>query len=567
MPETGTPYARYSRLTTRRGTLRALNCPLEPELMVAEFSGELPPDVAQAVREHIAICETCGARAVELRTPYNLLTSLGAEPVPYVPDLRDQVRRKAAAEERWLGPLRALGALGRVGALAVVLGIVLIGMVAFMLRGALTSSGVFASGRTTNALSHVAAAAPTGVVLAETNKVLSVSSGGFSQGWQVAEVLVTDQRTGHVTRSLPAAGDSLSVGSASTLPVAIITDGQTVYELTSPQHGARQALVAITVSDGATRFILPLTLPRGEALPAGAQAQSLAISPDHQTLYVGLGGANGKLLSVRALVVAAASGKVTAAYSPALITSVPLPPPTSSLPASAFPAQTPVVDLSHMTFTEAAQGAIVPSPDGVWIFDALYASDAQGVHYLLIRRISATTGQTSQVLGLPGTFHAEQLAASPAVSSPQLYLVSGSPDAIAYVIDISQEQPTLLGDIPLGGPAATNGVGLRDSLSISPTADGQRLYVAEDATSADGVVSAHMRWLLDTEGMGVLATDSEGTSVGAILANTDTNPSAKVFALVNGDIQVGAPDFSTAWSLWLHAKDGTPALRLIGSEP
>ncbi len=567
MPETGTPYARYSRVTTRRGTLRALNCPLEPELMVAEFSGELPPDVAQAVREHIAICETCGARAVALRTPYNLLTSLGAEPVPYVPDLRDRVRRKAAAEEQWLGPLRALGALGRYSVLAVALGIVLIGLVVFMLRGALVSSGVFATARTTNALTHVVPAAPTGVMLAETDKVMTVSGDGFGQSWQVAEVLVIDQRTGHVTRSLPAANTGLSGGSASSLPIAIITDGQTVYELTSMQNGGKQALVAINASTGATRFIRPLTLPTGKALPAGAQAQSLALSPDHQTLFVSVGGANGKLLSVRALVIAAASGKVTAAYDPAQITSVPLPPPTSSLPASAFPSLTPIVDLSQMTFTEAAQGAIVPSPDGVWIFDALYASDAQGVHYLLIRRINAATGQTAQVLGLPGPFHSEQLAASPVVSSPQLYLVSGSPDAIAYVIDISQVQPTLLGDIPLGGPTTTNGAGLHDTLSICPTADGQRLYVSEDTGSTDGVVSAHTRWLLDMQGMGVLASDSEGTSVGAILANPSTSQSAKVFALVNGDIQVGAPDFSAAWSPWLHAKDGTPVLRLIASQP
>jgi hypothetical protein len=566
MPETGMPYARYSRVTTRRGTLRSLNCPLEPELMVAEFSGELPPDVAQAVREHIAICETCGARAAALRTPYNLLTSLGAEPVPYVPDLRDRVRRKAAAEARWLGPLRALGALGRFSALAVALGIVLIGLVVFMLQGALASSGIFATARTTNAITHVVPAAPTGVVLAETDKVMTVS-GGFSQSWQVAEVIVTDQRTGHVTRSLPAANTGLSVGSASSLPIAVITDGQTVYELTSMQNGGKQAVVAINASTGATRFIRPLTLPTGKTLPAGAQAQSLALSPDHQTLYIGVGGAHGKLLSVRALVIAAASGKVTAAYDPAQITSVPLPPPTSSLPASAFPSQTPIVDVSQMTFTEAAQGAIVPSPDGVWIFDALYASDAQGVQYLLIRRINAATGQTAQALGLPGPFHSEQLAASPIVGSPQLYLVSGSPDAVAYVIDISQPQPTLLGDIPLGGPTSTNGAELHDTLSICPTADGQRLYVSEDSASTDNVVSAHTRWLLDTQGMGVLASDSEGTRVGDLLANPSASPSAKVFALVNGDIQVGAPDFSATWSPWLHAKDGTPVLRLIASQP
>jgi hypothetical protein len=370
-----------------------------------------------------------------------------------------------------------------------------------------------------------------------------------------------------VTRSLPAATGGLAAGSASSLPIAIVTDGQTVYELTSAQHGDKQALVAIGAANGATRFVLPLTLPGGAALPAGAQALSLALSPDGHTLYIGLGGAHGKLVSVRALVVAAASGKVTAAYSPALVTSAPLPPPTSSLPASAFPSQTPTADLSHMTFTEAAQGAIVPSPDGQWIFDALFASDTKGVQYLIIRRIGATNGQTTQALGLPGPFHSEQLAVSPTASSAQLYLLSGSPDAIVYVIDISQEQPTLLGDIPLGGPTTTNGAGLSDTLSISPTTNGQSLYVTEDATSTDGVVSAHTRWLLDTQGMGVLASDSEGTTVGAILANASSSQTAKVFALVNGDIQVGAPDFSSAWSPWLHAGDGTPVLRLIGSEP
>ncbi len=567
MPETETPRARYSRVTTRRGTLRPLNCPLEPELMVAEFSGELPPDVAQAVREHIAICETCGARAVALRTPYNLLSSLGAEPVPYVPDLRDNVRRRAAAAERWLGPLRALGSMSRFGILAIVLGVVLVSLVVFLLRGALISIGVFTTARTSNAITHVIPAAPAGTLLVETNKVVTVGDSGFAQNWQVAEVIVTDQRTGHVVRSLPSSNAALAGGSDATLPAAIASDGQIVYELTSAQNGGRQALVAIDVTTGATRFITPLTLPNGKALLADAQAQSLALSPDGQTVYVGIGGANGKLLSVRALVISVATHKVTAAFSPATVTSAPLPPPTSSLPASAFPSQTPIVDLSHMTFTEAARGAVVVSPDGQWLFDALFASDAKGVQYLIVRRISAVDGQTAQALGLPGPFHSEQLAVSQNASSPQLYLVSGSPNAIAYVMDTSALGPTLLGDIALGGPTTTNGAALTDTLSVSPTANGQQLYVTEDTASTDGVVAAHTRWLLDTQGMGTVASDSEATSVGAILANTSPSATAKVFALVNGDIQVGAPDFSTAWSPWLHASDGTPVLRLIASEP
>jgi hypothetical protein len=570
MPETGTPYARYSRVTTRRGSLRPLNCPLEPELMVAEFSGELPPDVAQAVREHIAICETCGARAVALRTPYNLLTSLGNEPVPYVPDLREQVRRNASAQERWLGPLRTLGSFGRFSVLSVALGVVLVGLLIFLLRGALGSIGAFTTARTANGLAHPPAAAPAGVALLETNKVVNVGS-GFGQTWQVAEALVVDQHSGQVVRSLPTGSGGLTSGSSSSLPVAIATDGQTIYELTSMQNGGRQALVAINASNGATRFILPLTLPKGAALPAGAQAQSLVLSPDHQTVYVGIGGAQGKLLSVRALVVSVASGAVRAAFDPALVTSAPLPPPTSSLPASAFPSQTPTADLSQMRFSEAAQGQLVISPDGAWLFDALYASDAKGIEYLVIRRIDATAdataGQTASAFGLPGPFHSEALAVSPTVNSTQMYLVSGSPNATAYIMDISQVQLTLLGDIALGGPTTTNGAGLTDALSISPTPDGQRLYVAEDANSTDNVVSAHTRWLLDTEGMGVLASDSEGAAVGAILANTSTSPSAKVFALVNGDVQIAPPDFSASWAPWLHANDGTPVLQLIASEP
>ena len=92
MPEVFTPPVRIHRVTTRRRTLRVLNCPLEPELLVAEFAGELPPEVTIAVREHVAVCETCGARSQALRTPYELLASLGDEPVPFVPDLRDAVQ-------------------------------------------------------------------------------------------------------------------------------------------------------------------------------------------------------------------------------------------------------------------------------------------------------------------------------------------------------------------------------------------------------------------------------------------------------------------------------------------
>ncbi len=71
--------------------LRALRCPLSAEILVAEFAGELPPNVASAVRKHVANCVICGPRAQELRASYDLVGSLGAEPVATLPDLRERV--------------------------------------------------------------------------------------------------------------------------------------------------------------------------------------------------------------------------------------------------------------------------------------------------------------------------------------------------------------------------------------------------------------------------------------------------------------------------------------------
>src|SRR5262245_45560515 len=107
------PAIRFHRVTTRRRSLRALQCPLEPELLVAEFAGELPPDVALAVREHIVVCETCGARSRALQAPYDLLTSLGNEPVHYVPDLRDMVRLRVGSRRFFRSVSEAVGTLRR----------------------------------------------------------------------------------------------------------------------------------------------------------------------------------------------------------------------------------------------------------------------------------------------------------------------------------------------------------------------------------------------------------------------------------------------------------------------
>jgi hypothetical protein len=568
MPETELPFTRMSRVTTRRGTLRQLNCPLEPELLVAEFSDELPPDVAVAVREHMAVCEICGMRAQELRTPYLLLSSLGSAPAPYVPDLRENVRVSAARSERYLRPLRALGTLGRFGAVATALAVVTLVVAIIGVGGLAQSLGVFTVQRTTNQLQHVPPAAPQGALLAETDKLVTVIS-AQGETREVAEVIVVDQRTGQVIRSLPASNAALHVASATSLPAGVVSDGQMVYELTPRQSGANgsgQALVGFDVSSGATRFLKPLTLPNGQPLSGDISAVSLALSPDGATAYIGLSGKNGALDGPRVLILSMRAGEVTGALSVTTPDQVPLPTPPGSLPSSGFPSVVPIVSLSGLRLVEAAGGAIAASPDGQALFDAVLASDASGVRYVIIRRIALPSGQVT-VLGLEaskgsaGSFTTTQLAASSSPSSLQVYLVTGSPQAAVYVLDASAQGPALLGQIGLGGPAAPQTAQLNDTLMISPAANGSRLYVTQDASSSDGVIVAHSRWLVDTQGMGVLASGTDPAAAGALLGNSAWQ--GKTFALINGRVAIGAPDLSSGWTPWLQTDDDTPIIRLI----
>jgi anti-sigma factor RsiW len=559
MPDAEAPVARLSRVTTRRGTLRQLNCPLEPELLVAEFSGELPPDVAVAVREHMAVCEICGKRAQELRTPYALLASLGASPAPYVPDLRDAVRVKTKRVERVMRPLRALGAFGRFIMVSVALALVVILIVVFAGGGLARSFGLLTVGRTTNQIQNAPAAASHGLLFAETDKLVTVTDASGTD-WQIAEVIAVNQRNAQVTHSLPASNGSLRQASANMLPVAIVAQGNTVYELTARQQGTQQALIAINATSGALRFVRSLTLPGGGGLPLDTSAVSLALAPDGSAAYVGLSRANANLPDQRVLVVATASGKVTKTINLTTPSTIPLPPPVGSLPSSAFPSVIPYVSVAGMAQTEAADGAIGVSPDGAALFDVTLAHQGHSVRYAIIRRVDLTTGQVT-TLGLLGDFAVTKLAMSLNSSAPELYLVTGSPDAEVYVIDAVASSPALTGQIALGGPAAPTNVTLHDTLTVSAAPNTAQLYVTQDATSSDGLINAHNRWDVDTNGMGVLGSATDPATAGALLANSV--PQGKTFALFNGQIAIGSPDLGSGWTTWFKTNDGTPIVALI----
>jgi hypothetical protein len=363
--------------------LRALRCPLSAEILVAEFAGELPPNVASAVRKHVANCVICGPRAEELRASYDLVGSLGAEPVATPPDLRERVYIRTqtvplARQRKRLAlvfPRAIWGVL--IGGLALAVIAVLV------TQWLITPARTQAATRSSNALTNVPAAGASGELLAATSTLIPVRDKA-GQTWRVAEVVAADERTGAITRSLPVSDMPAETGDPTTLPVAIrvTVDGSTVVELTAPDDQKRQALVSFDVQNGATHVVASL------ALPAGSSAVSLAPSPTEPLAFVGLRGAQAAT-GPRVLVIDLRSGALVRTLAPtfdptAPLMTAPVTPagqaraiqvaptptptvtvtPTPSPTAAASPTPTPFINATGWQIAQAAHGDIGLSPDG-----------------------------------------------------------------------------------------------------------------------------------------------------------------------------------------------------------
>ena len=210
-------------------------------------------------------------------------------------------------------------------------------------------------------------------------------------------------------------------------------------------------------------------------------------------------------------------------------------------------------------------GALAVSPDGEWLFDALTITGTDQQQYALIRRFSATTGEFAAELALPGDFSLARMLASTNTDLPELYLVTGSPDAHCYMLDASAEGPTLTGDTPLGGPYAPQGTQFTGSLHLTLSTAGDQLYIMQDATSSDGETTGHDVWIVDVRGVAVAVHHSAGTDVGTVLANGSTAKGALTFALRGGIISVTDSQLTGTLTPWLQLGDGKPVTQLIAS--
>lgn len=562
------PEVRPSAIPARRGPssrrMRVLHCPLDAEILVAEFADELPPDVAIAVREHVTECDVCGPQARELRTPYELLGSLGAEPVPYVPDLRERISERTLTTPLVRRQRRIMASVGAGSVVVLVSALILILIGGFVAQVFSNAARPTVVGRAANTLVGVPVAGGSGLLLAQTDTLVPIID-RLGATWNVSETLVASKTTGQIVRTLPASSGAPRIAQAADLPLAIevSSDGATLFELTAPGPTGKQALLAFDTIQGALLFAAPLTFPGGTPLPGGMRATALALSPNAPLAYIGLSGSQRSPTGPRALVVDEQTGALVQTLAPDTQGVVPLAQtPVSPTVAGAF---VPQLDVSGMRATQGLNGALAISADGLWLFDTLALDSAQGPRYQVVRRFSATTGATQQEMALPGDFAQGALAASKSVASRQVYLFRGSPDAELYILDASPQGPTLLNALPLGGPGAITGARFTGSATMSAFGAGSLLYISQNTTTSDHQSAGHDLWLVDCASGALLARRSDLISLEGVLANANTDINTPAFVLRRGQVMLVAPDLTGEFSPWLSLQTDHHVLRLLAT--
>jgi hypothetical protein len=547
---------------------REVKHPLPPELIVAEFAGELPPEVAAAVRNHVATCVACGDRAKALAAPYELLGSLGEAPVTYVPDLRRRVREKTMRTPLHMRLRRGAGTLGRGGLVTVtVLGAVVLIASLILIADVLRLPAL--GDRTSNQVSDVPPAGSGGVLLAQTGSVVSVS-GDDGHTWYLPEVLGISESSGHVVRDMPADSGTFRPAAASQLPVAaeLSHDGRTLYVLATDGHG-QVALASLNAFSGSVLFVVPVAVPDAPVGADDTHPISLALAPDGSQVYIGLAmGPNG-VAGPRVVVASARDGRMVRSITASLPDSVTEPPQSSGLPGVGSTTTPVTLSTVGLRASLAAGGTLLVSPDGQYLLDGVLLADANGPQALVCRRISLATGETQSALALPGDYRLGAMAASPDAARPYLFVTRVGPDGQTNILNVSALSLAQTALVPLGGPANLAGQSLHGSVSMSLSADGSRVYISDDYAPESYQLGGHDTWLLDATTGSVIAHHFAFNEAGQALANRHGGADGKAFVLLSGQIEVVAADLSgpNGPALWFQLSGGESIVRLIGTTP
>jgi hypothetical protein len=292
---------------------------------------------------------------------------------------------------------------------------------------------------------------------------------------------------------------------------------------------------------------------------------SLAVAPDGSTVYIGLDGTGVVDSTVRAVAVDSSSGQIVRSLAPQMPATSPQPPAGTPLPAVTPTPQPPFAPLPGSRFTLAANGALAISPDGLWLFDVATYTDATGQQTAVVRRYSTQSGDVAQTLALSGDFRLAALAASPSVMAPILYLATGGAAGQVYMLSTDATGPLLLGQVPLGGPAAPATSAFAGQISVSVTADGKQAYVSADVAVGSQPIAAHDIWLADSGTVSVTAHQVPFLGAGQVLPNWADASSGQSFDLIGGQVYLLSLAPGGGTTPWLRLTDGQPVVALIGT--
>lgn len=515
-------------------TTGRVHCPIEPDVLLADIQGELTIEEARDIKAHIRTCDRCQARFAQLRDAYEQVASLSDVPAMPPADVRDTVLRDSQGRLRAVRITRGLNLSGRgmLLTLAGLLGVILIFFVAIVRP--FLEGRVLSSSRSQNSLSNVASVGA-GFFYAETVKLIPVSINGST--WDLGEIVVVDERTAHVVRSIPSSSQSpfipeLGIGSGTNIKPALTSDGQTVIEAAIPTDGhSPTAFAAIDAVSGKVRYLTQLALPDGAPAQSVPVIQQLWITSDNKTVFVLTDLAINGQRSPHLLQFDLATGKQNSVVVPPL-------------------------DAAN---NGAVLGGITTamSPDGSAFYDATPGTDAQGHPGANITFVDIANRKVAATVFVPGDFSLMGLAVSP--NGSQLFLFNGHSTAVYFISTASRSviQTVTLGK--LSTPAAMKKSGESVSLMVSP--DSKRLFIALDLPTI--TPRTFNLWTVDIDQQSFLAVTQLPNPIGPIALTSDAG--TLIMLRSNGVLQALSTTEAKTPAPWVTLAGNAAVTQIIGA--
>lgn len=524
--------------TVMRGP-RRLNCPIEPETLLAEIQGELTLDEQRMVQAHQETCAICRARGEQLREAYERVASLAD--VPEVPSagLRETILRESHGRLRTVRLARGLNLSSR-GLLIVATGAVLAALLlTIAIARPFLQNGVLSARRSVNTLTNLAPVGK-GTLYAQTIKLVPIRVGTVE--WDLGEIIAIDEQSGQVKRSLPASRLSpfvpqLGGASGANIPPALSPDGKTLVQAAILADGhSPTAFAAIDTATGAVRYVVRLGLPAGAPPQADPVLRQIWIGHDNATVYVLTDIVMNNQRDAHVLMFDLAQGQQRQAVIPPL------------------DAMTQAVGLGGYVTTIA--------PDASRFFDARLAIDTNKHNGVLISFVRLADQQVESPLFIPGDFQGIALGVSP--DSKTLYLFNGNTTTLYQIAIATRSIVGSLMLIPNAQPQlTTNALNNTISVSLVMAPNGQSLYIARDLVN--GAKRDDDLWAVSLAPLHFQAVTRLDLPVGTLLLTSDG--SHLVLLRGGGNLQTLDVRTASVPQPWVKLDGNTTILQLIGALP